>query len=191
MHRSGFVNILGRPNTGKSTLMNALLGERLSIVSPKAQTTRHRIIGLLNDDDYQIVFSDTPGIILDPKYKLHHKMMRFVESAFEDADMLILLTEVFEKAADVKKIHVLEGLDKLKIPKVLVLNKVDLATDEQVQAKINEWKQEKIFDEIIPISALKKTNTNALLEYILKHLPEHPPYYSKDELTDRNVRYFV
>lgn len=191
MHKSGFVNILGRPNTGKSTLMNALLGERLSIVSPKAQTTRHRIIGLLNQDDYQVVFSDTPGIILDPKYKLHHKMMRFVETAFQDADVLILLTEVFEKVTDIKKLEVLQGIEKLKIPKVLVLNKVDLANEEQLAAKVAEWKAENIFDEIIPISALKKKNTDKLLKYILKQLPEHPPYYSKDELTDRNVRYFV
>ncbi|MDZ4846434.1 MAG: GTPase Era [Chitinophagales bacterium] len=189
MHKSGFVNILGRPNTGKSTLMNALLGERLSIVSPKAQTTRHRIIGLLNDDAYQIVFSDTPGIILDPKYKLHHKMMRFVETAFQDADVLLFLADVFEKSADLKGI--LAGAEKLKIPKALILNKIDLIKEEELQNKIKEWQQENIFDEIISVSALKKTNVDGLLEYILKRLPEHPPYYPKEELTDRNVRYFV
>ncbi len=189
MHKSGFVNILGRPNTGKSTLMNALMGERLSIVSPKAQTTRHRIIGLLNSDEYQIVFSDTPGIIIDPKYKLHHKMMRFVETAFEDADVLLFLADVFEERADLKSI--LSGASTLKIPKALVLNKIDLVKEEELKNKIKEWKQENIFDEIIPISALKKTNVNGLLEYILKQLPEHPPYYPKEELTDRNVRYFV
>jgi len=189
MHQSGFVNIIGRPNTGKSTLMNALLGERLSIVSPKAQTTRHRIIGLLNGEHYQIVFSDTPGIIFDPKYKLHHKMMRTVETAFEDADILLFLAEVFEKSASLK--NILAEIEKLQIPKILVLNKMDLASENDVNHKINEWREKKVFELILPVSALKKTNMALLLEHILKHLPEHPPYYSKEEITDRNLRYFV
>lgn len=189
MHKSGFVNIIGRPNTGKSTLLNALLGERLSIVSSKAQTTRHRIIGLLNHDDYQIVFSDTPGILFDPKYKLHHKMMRFVESAFQDADILLFISEVFEKSAALQP--VLEAIQKLQIPKVLVLNKIDLTNEAEVSAKISEWKQLQLFDAIIPASALQKKNIQSLLNFILTHLPQHPPYYSKEELTDRNVRYFV
>lgn len=189
MHQSGFVNIIGRPNTGKSTLMNALLGERLSIVSPKAQTTRHRIIGLLNGEHYQIVFSDTPGIIFDPKYKLHHKMMRTVETAFEDADILLFLAEVFEKSDSLK--NILAEIEKLQIPKILVLNKMDLASENDVNHKINEWREKKVFELILPVSALKKTNMALLLEHILKHLPEHPPYYSKEEITDRNLRYFV
>lgn len=189
MHKSGFANIIGRPNTGKSTLLNALLGERLSIVSPKAQTTRHRILGLLNSEAYQIVFSDTPGIIFDPKYKLQHKMMRFVEAAFQDADILLFLTEVFEKSASLQP--VLEAVMKLNIPKALVLNKIDLAHEKEITAKVEEWKQLQVFDTIIPVSALHGSNVNMLLDFILKHLPEHPPYYSKEELTDRNVRYFV
>ncbi len=189
MHRSGFVNIIGRPNVGKSTLMNVLLGEKLSIVTPKAQTTRHRIIGLLNGDDYQIVFSDTPGIITDPKYELHKAMMRPVIISLEDADLILFITDIFEKEKELAGF-----LDKLSVipqPKILVINKIDLLKKDELEIKIEAWAEKNIFSVVIPVSALDKINIDKLLDVILKHLPEHPPYYPKDELTDRNVRYFV
>ena len=189
MHRSGFVNIIGRPNVGKSTLMNALLGEKLSIITPKAQTTRHRIIGLLNSEDYQIVFSDTPGIILDPVNGLHRAMMRSVVSSLEDADILLFITDIFEKENDLAEF--LEQIGKVKMPKILVINKIDLLKNNGLEAKIKAWKKRKLFDEIAPISALGNINIITLQELILKFLPEHPAYYPKEELTDRNVRYFV
>jgi len=189
MHRSGFVSIIGRPNVGKSTLMNALLGEKLSIVTPKAQTTRQRIIGILNGEDYQIVFSDTPGIVFDPKYKLHKAMLRTVSGALEDADVIVFLTDIFEKKSDVSQF--LDELKAVKTPKILVINKMDLAGKGEFDAKKNEWHGKHIFNETIGVSALKESNLEQLREIIIKHLPEHPPYYPKDELTDRSVRYFV
>lgn len=189
MHRSGFVNIIGRPNAGKSTLMNALLGEKLSIVTPKAQTTRHRIIGVLNGDDYQIVFSDTPGIVFEPKYQLHKTMMQIVSGALEDADVIIFLTDIFEKRGEVGAF--LDELKKIRIPKILAINKIDLAKAGEWDARINEWQDKNSFSESIGVSALKELNLDKLLELIIKYLPEHPPYYQKDELTDRSVRYFV
>jgi GTP-binding protein Era len=188
-HRSGFVNIIGRPNVGKSTLMNALVGERMSIITRKPQTTRHRIIGLLSAEDYQIVFSDTPGIIEDPAYRMQQAMNQFVNTTFEDADIMLFVTEVGETYADDDP--VMERLRKVNVPLFLVLNKIDTATDEQVLTLIQSWNERLPFKETIPISALHKTNTDRLLEVIQSYLPEGPAYYPKDQLTDRPERFFV
>ena len=188
-HKSGFVNIIGRPNVGKSTLMNALVGERMSIITAKPQTTRHRIIGILSADDYQIVFSDTPGIVKDPSYKMHESMNRFVEGTFEDADIMILVTEVKEKYAPDDK--TLQHMASLDVPRFLVINKIDQAGEETILPLIAEWTQKLKFDEVIPISALQKTNTEKLPQLILQYLPEGPAYYPKDQLTDRAERFFT
>lgn len=188
-HRSGFVNIIGKPNVGKSTLMNALVGEKLSIVTPKPQTTRHRIIGLLNGDDYQVVFSDTPGIIAEPQYALHHAMMRSVLASLKDADIILYMTDVFEKAEEA--LELIRRMVKTNKPLILIINKIDLLKDHSLKQKICEWKKGDSFHDIVPISAQQRINIDMLLASILKYLPEHPPYYPKDELTDRNVRYFV
>lgn len=188
-HRSGFVNIIGRPNVGKSTLMNALVGERMSIITRKPQTTRHRIIGLLSAEDYQIVFSDTPGIIEDPAYRMQQAMNQFVNTTFEDADIMLFVTEVGETYADDDP--VMERLRQVDVPLFLVLNKIDTATDEQVLNLIQSWNERLPFKETIPIAALHKTNTDRLLEVIKRYLPEGPAYYPKDQLTDRPERFFV
>jgi GTP-binding protein Era len=189
MHKSGFVNIIGRPNVGKSTLTNALVGERMSIITNKPQTTRHRILGLINDENFQIVLSDTPGIVKDPSYQMHHAMNRFVQSTFEDADLMLLVTEVREKyEADDATI---ERLKKMEKPVFLVINKIDLAKPEEVAQLILDWKERLDFAEIFPISALQKTNTDRLLETILKYIPEGPAYYPKDQFTDRPERFFT
>lgn len=187
-HKSGFVNILGNPNVGKSTLMNELVGEKLAIITSKAQTTRHRIMGIVNGDDFQIVYSDTPGI-LNPSYKLHESMMKSVSSATIDADLVIYVTDVIEKT---DKIHsYLKKFKNKKIPVILAINKVDLAEQETVNQLIREW--EKIIPdaEIIPISALLKYNINKLFDRILEILPAGAPFYPKDALTDRPERFFV
>jgi len=189
MHKSGFVNIIGRPNVGKSTLMNALVGERMSIITHKPQTTRHRILGILSGADYQIIFSDTPGIIQDPSYKMQELMNAFVNTTFEDADLMLFVTsctEVYEK--DDPIIERLKGVD---IPLFLVLNKTDLVRPEEVLKLIQWWNSQIKFQETIPIAALKKKNTETLLKLILGALPEGPPYYPKDQLTDRPERFFV
>ena len=188
-HKSGFVSIVGRPNVGKSTLMNALVGEKLSIITPKPQTTRHRIIGMVNDDDYQIVFSDTPGIIEQPGYKLQELMNGFVESTLQDSDLLLFMTqpdEVYEEDAPI-----VEQLQKVGIPKFLIVNKIDKSNQAQVMALIDLWKSRVAFDEVLAISALHSANISDLLQLILRHLPEGPPYYPKDQLTDRPERFFV
>jgi len=187
MHKSGFVNILGKPNVGKSTLMNALLGEKLSIITPKAQTTRHRILGIANDDDYQIVFSDTPGII-KPGYKLQEHMMNFVYSALEDADLFILLTEVDDDFKDEK---ILNKLQKTDIPVLLLINKIDLASQDKVVARCEQWKRDFPSFLVLPISALNKFNLDQVMNKILEIIPENPPYFPKDELTDRPMRFFI
>ncbi|MCB0633534.1 MAG: GTPase Era [Saprospiraceae bacterium] len=189
MHKSGFVNIIGRPNVGKSTLTNALVGERMSIITNKPQTTRHRILGLINDENFQIVLSDTPGIVVDPSYQMHHAMNRFVQSTFEDADLMLLVTEVHEKyeADDATIIR----LKKIKAPVFLVINKIDLARPEEVAELILHWKERLDFAEIFPISALERTNTDRLLETIVSYLPEGPAYYPKDQFTDRPERFFT
>lgn len=189
MHKSGFVNIIGRPNVGKSTLMNALVGERMSIITHKPQTTRHRIIGILSEDDYQIVFSDTPGIIEDPSYKMQEMMNTFVHSTFEDADLMIFVTTVEEQYDEEDPI--IERLKKVKVPLFLIINKTDLVGPDRVLALIKWWNDRISFKETIPTAALHKRNTDTLLELILRELPEGPAYYPKDQLTDRPERFFV
>lgn len=187
VHKAGFVNIIGKPNVGKSTLMNVMVGEKLSIITSKAQTTRHRIMGILNGEDFQIVYSDTPGII-NPHYELHRAMMQFVNVSLEDADIILFVTDIFEKYDEE---DVLKKLKTISAPILLLINKVDLAKQEQVEEKIAYWT--KIIDakEIIPISALNNYNIEKVFDKILENLPEHPPYYPKDELTDRSERFFA
>lgn len=189
MHRSGFVNIIGKPNVGKSTLMNALVGERMSIITNKPQTTRHRIIGLLSGDDFQIVFSDTPGYIEDPAYKMHEAMNTFVNTSFEDADLILFVTDVNEHYEEEDPI--VQKLKRLEVPKFLVINKTDLVKPERILELIQRWNDWIEFKETIPVSALHKSNTEKLLELILGNLPEGPAYYPKDQLTDRPERFFV
>lgn len=169
--------------------MNALVGEKLSIITPKPQTTRHRIIGIVSGDDFQVVFSDTPGIIEKPGYKLHEVMNRFVESAIEDADLLLFMTEPSEHYAD--DAPIIGQLQKVQIPKFLVINKIDTSTQAAVEALIATWKQRVQFDEVVAISALLAANLDSLFQLILKYLPEGPPFYPKDQLTDRPERFFV
>jgi GTP-binding protein Era len=189
MHRSGFVNIIGKPNVGKSTLMNALVGERMSIITNKPQTTRHRIIGLLSGEDFQIVFSDTPGYIEDPAYKMQEAMNKFVNLTFEDADLMLFVTDVNEQYEEDDPI--VQKLQRLEVPKFLVINKTDLVKPERIVELIQQWNEWVEFKETIPISALHKSNTEKLLELILDNLPEGPAYYPKDQLTDRPERFFV
>ena len=187
-HKAGFVNIIGNPNVGKSTLMNVLIGEKLSIITHKAQTTRHRILGILNEDNYQIVFSDTPGII-KPAYKLQESMMNFVQSAFQDADVLIYMVEMGEKQLKDKALF--EKIRSTKIPLLLLLNKIDLSEQKQVEKQIKLWKERVPNAEILPISALNKFNMDKILERIIELLPVSPPYYDKDAITDKSERFFV
>ena len=187
-HKAGFVNIIGNPNVGKSTLMTVLIGEKLSIITHKAQTTRHRILGILNEEDYQIVFSDTPGII-KPAYKLQESMMNFVQSAFQDADVLIYMVEIGEK--QLKDERLFEKIKNTEIPLLLLLNKIDLAEQEEVVEQINFWKERVPNAEILPISALNKFNMDKILERIRELLPVAPPYYEKDAITDKSERFFV
>jgi GTP-binding protein Era len=192
-HRAGFVNILGKPNVGKSTLMNALVGERLSIITSKAQTTRHRIMGIVNGatdegEEFQIVYSDTPGI-LKPEYALHQSMMRFVDTALEDADVILFVTDLYEKQEE--EDASLQKLARTEVPVILVLNKIDLAKGTQLQDKLHYWKEIIQPQEAIPVSALESINVGEVFQAILRYLPEHPPYFPKDELTDRPERFFA
>ena len=187
-HKAGFVNIFGPPNAGKSTLMNALLGERLAIVSPKVQTTRHRILGIVTEENYQIIFSDTPGII-DPQYKLHNKMMQQVRSAVEDADVALLMVDATDNPDEFAAI--VDSL-QLKTKKILLVNKVDLIEDKEKQAELVKAFEDKIKPEkTMVISALKKTNTKKIIPAILKLLPEAPPFYPDEDISDRPMRFFV
>jgi GTP-binding protein Era len=188
MHKSGFVNIIGNPNVGKSTLMNELVGERLSIITAKAQTTRHRILGIVNGDEFQIVFSDTPGIV-KPVYKMHENMMHFVRAAITDADVILYVTDVIETPD--KNEHFIEKLRKVTVPVVVAINKTDLATSEAAELLTLEWKKMLPAAVIILISALRKQNIQALFDFILEKLPEGPVYYPDDALTDRPERFFV
>lgn len=188
MHKSGYVNIIGNPNVGKSTLMNSFLGEDLSITTPKAQTTRHRILGLLNSEDYQIVFSDTPGII-KPGYALQEHMMDFVESTFEDADVFLFLTEPNEKP--LKDDRFLKKLQGAKVPVLLIINKIDLTEQAELEKVVEHWQELLPSAEIYPVSALNNFNTDVLLDRILELLPEAPAYFSKDDLSDKDERFFV
>lgn len=188
MHKAGFVNIIGNPNVGKSTLMNAFVGERLSIITSKAQTTRHRILGIVNGEDFQVVLSDTPGII-KPAYELQTSMMDFVKSAFEDADILIYMVEIGEK--DLKDEAFFNKIIYSKIPVLLLLNKIDKSNQEQLEEQITLWKEKVPNAEIYPISALEKFNVKEVFDRIIELLPESPPYYPKDALTDKPERFFV
>ena len=186
-HKAGFISIVGKPNVGKSTLMNALVGERLSIITSKAQTTRHRIMGIVNGEHFQIIYSDTPGII-EPKYELQKSMMRFVSFSFEDADLILFVTDIQEKFDEE---HVVNRIQKTDIPVVVVINKVDLAKQEEINEKMKFWKEKLNPREIIPVSALEKFNTDKIFDLILQSLPGHPPYFDKDAITDRSERFFA
>ncbi len=187
-HKAGYVNIIGNPNVGKSTLMNAMVGERLSIITSKAQTTRHRILGIVNGDDFQIVFSDTPGII-KPAYEMQESMMQFVKSAFEDADVLIYMVEVGEK--ELKDEAFFNKIIHAKIPVLLLLNKIDKSNQEQLEEQVALWKEKVPNAEIIPVSALENFNVQTVFDRIIELLPASPPFYPKDALTDRPERFFV
>ncbi|MBO5672318.1 MAG: GTPase Era [Alistipes sp.] len=187
-HRSGFVNIIGNPNVGKSTLMNRLVGERLSIITSKAQTTRHRIMGIVNGDDFQIVYSDTPGI-LKPNYKLQEKMMKFVRGAITDADVLLYVTDTVEDSD--RSAEIIEKVRLAGIPTIVVINKVDLTTPEKLNAIVEKW-QELLPDAIIaPCSARENFNVEGVFNLILERLPEGEAFYPKDTLTDKTLRFFA
>ena len=186
-HKSGFVSIIGKPNAGKSTLLNALLGYKLSIITKKASTTRHRILGIDNGDDYQIVYSDTPGVI-KPKYELHNRMMSFVNASLEDADLIVLLIAVDERFPEEE---LLELAGKAHIPKILAVNKIDIAEPERVEERLEELKGKMEFAETIILSALKGFHVKELKELILKHLPEGPAYFDKEQISNRPERFFI
>ena len=187
MHKAGFVNIIGNPNVGKSTLMNALVGEKLSIITSKAQTTRKRVMGIVNGDDFQIVYTDTPGIV-NPHNKLHEQMMGFVGTALQDADLFLLVTEVGET---LKNRHVLEKVINSDTPVILVINKIDLSDQTTISEKIAYWQEQIPRAVVVPCSATEGFNVDKLFDLILERLPEHPAYFPKDELTDRTMRFFV
>ncbi|MCK5637479.1 MAG: GTPase Era [Flavobacteriaceae bacterium] len=187
-HKAGFVNIIGNPNVGKSTLMNALVGERLSIITSKAQTTRHRILGIVNGDDFQIIFSDTPGII-KPAYELQESMMNFVKSAFEDADILIYMVEIGEK--ELKDESFFQKIQNSKVPVLLLINKIDKSTQEEVEEKMAFWKDKVPNANVYPISALENFNVQSVMDQIIEKLPESAAFYPKDQLTDKPERFFV
>ncbi|MBS9461942.1 GTPase Era [Flagellimonas sp. 389] len=187
-HKAGFVNIIGNPNVGKSTLMNAFVGEKLSIITSKAQTTRHRILGIVNGDDFQVILSDTPGII-KPAYQLQNSMMDFVKSAFEDADVLLYMVEIGEKA--LKDEAFFKKIQNSRIPVLLLLNKIDTSEQHILEEQIQHWQVLLPTAEIHPISALENFNVKEVFERILELLPEAPPYYPKDQLTDKPERFFV
>ncbi|MCL4640831.1 MULTISPECIES: GTPase Era [Olivibacter] len=186
-HKAGFVSIVGKPNAGKSTLMNSLVGEKMSIVTPKAQTTRHRILGIVNEEDYQIVFSDTPGVI-KPAYSLQESMMNFVHGSLVDADIILFVTDINEKYDET---DVIEKLQKTDSPVVVLVNKIDKSNEDDVKAKINYWQETLNPTAIFAISALLGHNIQAVFQFVLEHLPVHPPFYEKDELTDKSERFFV
>jgi len=188
MHKAGFVNIIGNPNVGKSTLMNTMLGEKLSIATSKAQTTRHRIKGILSADDYQIIFSDTPGI-LQPKYKLQQSMLNFVTEAFSDADIILYVTDPY----DSKRVNedYIEKLKNLKVEVIVIVNKIDKVEQESAKLLIDEWEKRIPAAEVIPASALYNFNIDKIFATILEKLPESPPFFDKESLTDRPLRFFV
>ena len=188
MHKSGFVNIVGNPNVGKSTLMNALVGERISIITSKAQTTRHRIMGIVNGEDFQIVYSDTPGV-LKPNYKLQESMLNFSMSALKDADVILYVTDVVESPD--KNIEFLEEVKQQQAPVLLILNKIDLTNQEKLIELVEKWKESFPKAEIIPVSATNNFNLDYLLKRIKELLPDSPPFFEKDALTDKPARFFV
>ena len=188
MHKAGFVNIVGNPNVGKSTLMNALVGERISIATFKAQTTRHRIMGIYNSDDMQIVFSDTPGV-LKPQYKLQESMLNFSTSALTDADVLLYVTDVIEKPD--KHSDFVEKVSKMDVPVLVLINKIDLTNQEKLIELVETWKEQLPKAEILPISALNKFNVDYIMKRVKELLPDSPPYFDKDQWTDKPARFFV
>ena len=187
-HRAGFVNIIGNPNVGKSTLMNALVGEKLSIVTAKAQTTRHRIMGIVNTDDYQIVYSDTPGM-LKPTYRLQEDMMKFVDTAIGDADIILYVTDVVEKSD--KNSEYIEKLRKLNCPVVVAVNKIDISDQQKVLALLEYWQKTLPDALVIPVSAKEHFNLESILNAIVSRLPLSPPWFDKDQFTDRSLRFFA
>tara|TARA_B100001167_G_scaffold42364_1_gene24107 strand:+ start:871 stop:1746 length:876 start_codon:yes stop_codon:yes gene_type:complete len=188
MHKAGFVNIIGNPNVGKSTLMNSLVGEKLSIITSKAQTTRHRILGIVNGEDFQLVLSDTPGVI-KPSYELQSSMMDFVKTAIEDADILIYMIEIGESS--LKDENLFNKIKSSSIPVVVLINKIDLSNQEELENQVSEWSKKLPNAEIFPISALKEFQVDNLLQRLIELLPECPPYFPKDQLTDKPERFFV
>ncbi len=189
IHKSGYVNIIGNPNVGKSTLMNALMGDRLSIITSKPQTTRHRILGLLSDDNYQIVFSDSPGIIDEPHYGMQKSMNKFAYSSFNDADILMFVIDLFEDYEGDEK--VIKLLKEATVPTFLIINKTDLDKNDRLEVLREKWKALDVCDHTYEISALNKLGTEELLVDILAKLPEGPAYYPKDQMSDRSVRFFI
>lgn len=187
-HRAGFVNIIGNPNVGKSTLMNALVGEKLSIVTAKAQTTRHRIMGIVNTDDYQIVYSDTPGM-LKPTYRLQEDMMKFVDTAIGDADIILYVTDVVEKSD--KNSEYIEKLRKLDCPVVVAVNKIDISDQQKVLSLLEYWQKTLSDALVIPVSAKEHFNLESILNAIVSRLPLSPPWFDKDQFTDRSLRFFA
>ena len=188
MHKSGFVNIIGNPNVGKSTLMNALVGERLSIITSKAQTTRHRIMGIVSGDDFQIVYSDTPGI-LKPNYKLQESMMKFVTGAVSDADVILYVTDTVEQSD--RSAEIVERIRRSGLPALVVINKIDLTTPEALEALVEKWHAELPEAVIVPVSARERFNIEGLFGKILEVLPDGPAFYPKDTLTDKSLRFFA
>ena len=188
MHKAGFVNIVGKPNAGKSTLLNQLMGEKLAIVTQKAQTTRHRIFGIYNEEDVQIVFSDTPGV-LDPKYELQEKMMGFVKESLQDADVFLFIVDISDKSEPSE--FLIEKLNKIPIPVLLLINKIDKSNQKEMEAAVEHWHNLLPKAEILPISALNAYNTEYLLPKLKSLLPENPPYYDKEQFTDKSERFFV
>ena len=188
MHKAGFVNIVGKPNAGKSTLLNHLMGEKLAIVTQKAQTTRHRIFGIYNEDDVQIVFSDTPGV-LEPKYQLQEKMMDFVKDSLQDADIFLFIVDSTDKSLPSE--FLIDKLNKIPVPVLVLINKIDRSDQETLNAMIDEWHQRIPKAEILPISALHGVNTEYILPKLKSLLPQSPPYYDKDQFTDKSERFFV
>ena len=186
-HKAGFVTIIGKPNAGKSTLMNVLVGEKLSIVTSKAQTTRHRIMGIVNGEDFQIIYSDTPGII-KPMYELQKSMMSFVSTSLEDADLILFVTDIKEP---LEEDELLMKLQKTQTPIVVLLNKIDLSNDKEVEEKHAYWAEKIKPVEVIPVSALYGANVTKIFDTILNYIPVHPPYYDKDQLTDKPERFFA
>ena len=187
-HRSGFVNIIGNPNVGKSTLMNALVGEKLSIVTAKAQTTRHRIMGIVNGDDWQIVYSDTPGI-LKPSYRLQQNMMNFVDGALGDADIILYVTDTVETPD--KNEEYVNKLQRIQCPVIVVLNKIDISDQARVMELVGWWKEQLPQAEIIPASAQERFNLDSILDAVVSRLPVCPPWFDKDSFTDKNLRFFA
>jgi GTP-binding protein era len=188
MHKAGFVNIVGKPNAGKSTLLNQLMGEKLAIVTQKAQTTRHRIFGIYNEEDVQIVFSDTPGV-LDPKYELQEKMMGFVKESLQDADVFLFIVDISDKSEPSE--FLIEKLNKIPIPVLLLINKIDKSNQKEMEAAVEHWHNLLPKAEILPISALNAYNTEYILPKLKSLLPENPPYYDKEQFTDKSERFFV